>query len=171
MMLVGMLLATGIAVWGQKCHIKVLNAFGVLGVLAVAFGVAPLMIVATQSPTEQFYEVKATPVKAIGKVVKPDILSYSGNDTAREVVYEDNGHQYKQLIKTDNIKLSDYGDPTKSLKGVTWGTINARIVLKPRYRQYAKQIKQEFKPNRNALVNIDDTTVHLYRPTKLHRLD
>lgn len=171
LLVIGMFLAAGMVVWGQKRHIKAFVAVGAVGGLAVAFAIVPLLLVAAQNPTEQFYEVQNTPVKGIGKVVKPDILSYGGDDTAREVAYEDNGRQYKQLVATDNIKLSDYGDPTKSLNGVTRGTIKAKVVLKPRYRPYAKQIEREFKPDRDKLVNIDDTTVHLERPTKLHHLD
>lgn len=100
-----------------------------------------------------------------------DSLLSSGDVSAREVVYEDQGHQYKQLVGTDQIKLSDHGDARKSLKGVRRGTINAKLVLKPRYRPYAKQIEHEFKPQRSTLVNIIDATVHLQRPTKLHYLD
>lgn len=140
--------------------------------LGVVLAVSPLLLVGANSPTEQFYEVKATPVKAIGPVVKTnDAVLSSGDVFAREVVYEDQGHQYKQLVWTDQIKLSDHGDARKSLKGVRRGTINAKLVLKPRYRPYAKQIKKEFKPKRSALVNIVETKVHLERPTKYHHLD
>lgn len=140
--------------------------------LGVVLVVSPLLLVGADSPTEQFYEVKTTPVKAIGPVVKTnDSLLSSGDVSAREVVYEDQGHQYKQLVWTDQIKLSDHGDPKKSLKGVRRGTINAKLVLKPRYRPYAKQIEHEFKPHRDMLVNIDETTVHLERPTNFYRLD
>lgn len=75
------------------------------------------------------------------------------------------------MVQTDQIKLSDHGDARKSLKGIRRGTINAKLVLKPRYRHYAKQIEHEFKPHRDMLVNIDETTVHLERPTKYHHLD
>lgn len=138
--------------------------------LGAIVALLPLIIVNIQSSTEQFYEVKPTAVKAIGPVVKPDVLSFS-DGSARQVVYEDHGHQYKQLVKTDNIKLSDYGDAAKSLKEVRRGTIKAKIELKPRYRRYGKQIKREFKPDRKQLVNVDDTTVHLDRPSQWHRLD
>lgn len=140
--------------------------------LGVVLAVSPLLLVGADSPTEQFYEVKPTPVKAIGPVVKTnDAFLSSGDVFAREVVYEDQGHQHKQLVWTDQIKLSDHGDARKSLKGVRRGTINAKLVLKPRYRPYAKQIEHEFKPNRDMLVNIDETMVHLERPTKYHHLD
>lgn len=152
-------------------HPMVVKGSALLG-LVVILAVSPLLLVGANSPTEQFYEVKPTPVKAIGPVVKTnDALLSSGDVFAREVVYEDRGHQYKQLVWTDQIKLSDHGDAKKSLKGVRRGTINAKLVLKPRYRPYAKQIKKAFKPQRSALVNIVETKVHLARPTKYHHLD
>lgn len=152
-------------------HPKLVKGSAWLG-LGVVLAVSPLLLVGANSPTEQFYEVKPTPVKAIGSVVKTnDVLLSSGDVFAREVVYEDRGHQHKQLVWTDQIKLSDHGDPKKSLKGVRRGTINAKLVLKPRYRPYAKQIEHEFKPQRSALVNIVATKVHLERPTKYHHLD
>lgn len=150
-------------------HPMVVKGFALLG-LGVILAVSPLLLVGADSPTEQFYEVKSTPVKAIGPVVKPGDL-WCDDVTAREVVYEDQGHQYKQMVQTDQIKLSDHGDARKSLKGVRRGTINAKLVLKPRYRRYAKQIEHEFKPHRDMLVNIDETTVHLERPTKYRHLD
>ena len=151
-------------------HPLVVKGSALLG-LGVVLAVSPLLLVGANSPTEQFYEVKPTPVKAIGPVVKTnDALLSSGDVFAREVVYEDQGHQHKQLVWTDQIKLSDHGDARKSLKGVRRGTINAKIVLKPRYRPYAKQIEHEFKPQRSTLVNIVETKVHLERPTKYHRL-
>lgn len=140
--------------------------------LGVVVAVSPLLLVGANSPTEQFYEVKPTPVKAIGPVVKTnDALLSSGDIFTWEVVYEDQGHQYKQVVWTDQIKLSDHGDAKKSLKGVHRGTINAKLVLKPRYRHYAKQIKKEFKPQRSTLVNIEATKVHLERPTNFYRLN
>ena len=152
-------------------HPMVVKGSALLG-LGVVLAVSPLLLVGANSPTEQFYEVKDTPIKAIGPVVKTnDALLSSGDVFAREVVYEDQGHQHKQLVRTDQIKLSDHGDPEKSLKGVRRGTINAKLVLKPRYRPYAKQIEHEFKPKRSALVNIVETKVHLARPTKYRHLD
>lgn len=85
---------TGIAtVKRLGVHPMVVKGSALLG-LGVVLAVSPLLLVGANSPTEQFYEVKPTPVKAIGPVVKPDDL-WCDDVTAREVVYKDQGRRYK----------------------------------------------------------------------------